>query len=114
MSGAGTNGRCFPSEVLQKFAGSDITINVRGGDLYQTGESTPLYVVDGVPIDLSGMIPGDIQSIDVLKLCCFHCIYGSRAELWLTKRQVCGYYIECLCRAFLEKKVDVMNSEECL
>jgi TonB-linked SusC/RagA family outer membrane protein len=58
--------------------GSDITINVRGAASIN-GESTPLYVVDGVPIDnLSGINPGDIESIDVLKDAASAALYGSR------------------------------------
>ena len=57
--------------------GSDITINVRGAASIN-GESTPLYVVDGVPIDnLSGINPNDIESIEVLKDASSTAIYGS-------------------------------------
>lgn len=60
--------------------GSDITINVRGAASIN-GESTPLYVVDGVPIDnLSGINPNDIESIDVLKDAASAAIYGSRGS----------------------------------
>ena len=60
--------------------GSDITINVRGAASIN-GESTPLYVVDGVPIDnLSGINPNDIESIDVLKDAASASIYGSRGS----------------------------------
>ena len=60
--------------------GSDITINVRGAASIN-GESTPLYVVDGVPIEsLSGINPNDIESIDVLKDAASAAIYGSRGS----------------------------------
>lgn len=60
--------------------GSDITINIRGAASI-SGTTTPLYVVDGVPIDnLSGINPGDIESIDVLKDAASAAIYGSRGS----------------------------------
>ena len=97
----------FPSEVLQEAPGSDITINVRGAASIN-GESTPLYVVDGVPIDnLSGINPGDIESIDVLKDAASAAIYGSRGSngvvLVTTKKGKTGapvITLKCLCRRF--------------
>ena len=100
--------------------GSDITINVRGAASIN-GESTPLYVVDGVPIDnLSGINPGDIESIDVLKDAASAAIYGSRGSngvvLVTTKKGKTGAPVITLnayaAVSSLEKKVDVMNSEE--
>lgn len=99
---------------------SDITINVRGAASIN-GESTPLYVVDGVPIDnLSGINPGDIESIDVLKDAASAAIYGSRGSngvvLVTTKKGKTGAPVITLnayaAVSSLEKKVDVMNSEE--
>ncbi len=100
--------------------GSDITINVRGTASIN-GESTPLYVVDGVPIDnLSGINPNDIESIDVLKDAASAAIYGSRGSngviLVTTKRGKTGKPVITLnaYAAFssLERKVDVMDSNE--
>ena len=100
--------------------GSDITINVRGAASIN-GESTPLYVVDGVPIDnLSGINPNDIESIDVLKDAASASIYGSRGSngvvLITTKKGKTGKPVITLnayaAVSSLEKKVDVMNSEE--
>lgn len=100
--------------------GSDITINVRGTASIN-GESTPLYVVDGVPIDnLSGINPNDIESIDVLKDAASAAIYGSRGSngviLVTTKKGKTGKPLITLnaYAAFssLERKVDVMDSEE--
>ncbi|PXV65879.1 TonB-linked SusC/RagA family outer membrane protein [Dysgonomonas alginatilytica] len=100
--------------------GGDITINVRGAASIN-GESSPLYVVDGVPIDnLSGINPNDIQSIEVLKDAASAAIYGSRGSngvvLVTTKRGKKGKAIISLSAytgiANVEKTVDVMNSGE--
>ena len=100
--------------------GSDITINVRGAASIN-GESTPLYVVDGVPIDnLSGINPNDIESIDVLKDAASAAIYGSRGSngvvLVTTKKGKTGAPVITLnaytAISTLEKKVDVMDSNE--
>ena len=57
------------------------TIVIRGiGTLSNSGTSTPLYVVDGVPMDnLSYLNPQDIASISVLKDAASSSIYGTRA-----------------------------------
>lgn len=100
--------------------GSDITINVRGAASIN-GESTPLYVVDGVPIEsLSGINPNDIESIDVLKDAASAAIYGSRGSngvvLVTTKKGKTGKPVISLnaYAAFssLERKVDVMDGNE--
>lgn len=85
------------------------------------GESTPLYVVDGVPIEsLSGINPNDIESIDVLKDAASAAIYGSRGSngvvLVTTKKGKTGKPVISLnaYAAFssLERKVDVMDGNE--
>lgn len=57
---------------------ADIKIRVRGtGSITQ--DSSPLYIVDGFPVESISDIPsGDIQSIDVLKDAFSTAIYGSR------------------------------------
>ncbi len=57
---------------------ADIKIRVRGaGSLTQ--DSSPLYIVDGFPVESISDIPAsDIQSIDVLKDAFSTAIYGSR------------------------------------
>lgn len=57
------------------------SIVIRGiGTLSNSGTSTPLYVVDGVPIDnLSYLNPQDIATISVLKDAASTSIYGTRA-----------------------------------
>lgn len=58
---------------------ADIRIRVRGG-MSITGDNSPLYIIDGVPMEnaLSIISPQDIQSIDVLKDAAATAIYGSR------------------------------------
>ena len=57
------------------------TITIRGiGTLSNSGTSTPLYIVDGVPIDnISYLNTQDIASISVLKDAASTSIYGTRA-----------------------------------
>ena len=100
--------------------GSDITVNVRGAASIN-GLSTPLYVVDGVPLDnLSGINPSDIQSIDVLKDAASAAIYGSRGSngvvIVTTKKGKTGEPVFTLTSytaiANAERKVKVMTSDE--
>jgi TonB-linked SusC/RagA family outer membrane protein len=100
--------------------GSDLVINVRGAASL-TGSTTPLYIVDGVPLDnLSGINPSDIQSIDVLKDAASAAIYGSRGSngviLVTTKRGKTGKPVFTIAAytavATPERKVDVMSSDE--
>lgn len=57
------------------------TINIRGvGTLSNSHTSSPLIVVDGVPVDdMSFLNPEDIEDISVLKDASSSAIYGSRA-----------------------------------
>jgi len=59
--------------------GADIQIVVRGGGSL-TQDNSPLYIVDGVPLDnaLSIISPSEIQAIDVLKDVASTAIYGAR------------------------------------
>ncbi|MDT0677195.1 SusC/RagA family TonB-linked outer membrane protein [Autumnicola musiva] len=75
--------------------GGGMTIRVRGNSSLNSG-NTPLYVIDGVPIEsselstlngsenhglnpLAAINPGDIESIEILKDAASTAIYGSRA-----------------------------------
>lgn len=60
---------------------ADPTVVIRGiGTLSNSGVSTPLYVVDGVPMENLGYLnPNDIESISVLKDASSTAIYGTRA-----------------------------------
>jgi TonB-linked SusC/RagA family outer membrane protein len=100
--------------------GADITIQVRGAASI-TGQSTPLYVIDGVPVDnLSGLNPSDIKSIDVLKDAASAAIYGSRGSngviLISTKRGKTGKPVISLTAytavSNVERYVDVLTSDE--
>ena len=61
--------------------GAEPTVVIRGvGTLSNSATSTPLYVVDGVPIDnISYLNTQDIESISVLKDASSSSIYGTRA-----------------------------------
>ena len=67
-------------EITQEsgFIGDGFKVNIRG--LGTNGNSSPIYVVDGVVGgDISGLSPNDIASIDVLKDAATAAIYGARA-----------------------------------
>ncbi|KAA6328060.1 TonB-dependent receptor SusC, partial [termite gut metagenome] len=57
---------------------AEVKIRVRGGGSV-TGDNTPLFIVDGFPVNsISDISPNDIESIDVLKDASSTAIYGSR------------------------------------
>ena len=60
--------------------GSDSRIQIRGISS-MSGNTTPLYIVDGMPYDgtLVSINPSDIESISVLKDAAASSLYGSRA-----------------------------------
>jgi len=100
--------------------GADIAVQVRGAASI-SGSATPLYVVDGVPLDnLSGINPSDIASIDVLKDAASAAIYGSRGSngvvLIATKRGKSGVPVLSIssytAMASAERKVAVLTSDE--
>ncbi|MFO8000153.1 MAG: TonB-dependent receptor [Marinilabilia sp.] len=58
--------------------GEGFKVNIRG--LGTVGDSSPLYVIDGVPGgNINNLNPSDIESIDVLKDAASASIYGARA-----------------------------------
>ena len=60
--------------------GSSSTVRVRGTT--SLNGSDPLYVIDGVPVDIGGidyLNPSDIESVEVLKDAASAAIYGARA-----------------------------------
>lgn len=71
-----------PGMSIQKVSaqpGDGFKVNIRG--LGTTGNSAPLYIVDGVTVpDINSLNPSDIESIDVLKDAASAAIYGSRAS----------------------------------
>ena len=57
---------------------ADIKIRVRGGGSI-TQDNSPLYIVDGFPVEsINDISSSEIQSIDVLKDAFSTAIYGSR------------------------------------
>lgn len=58
--------------------GEELNITIRGNASLHA-EDTPLYIVDGIPVDdLAGLNNSDIASIDILKDASSSAIYGSR------------------------------------
>jgi len=57
--------------------GASPRISIRG--TATLGNNDPLYIVDGVPTDISYVNPSDIESMDILKDASMAAIYGSRA-----------------------------------
>jgi TonB-linked SusC/RagA family outer membrane protein len=56
------------------------TLRIRGvGTLGNGAKNNPLILIDGIPDDLNGLDPNDIESISVLKDASAAAIYGSRA-----------------------------------
>lgn len=77
------------------FLGAGYKVTIRG--LGTNGSASPLYVVDGVPGgSIDGLVPTDIESIDVLKDAASAAIYGARAAngviLITTKRGKAGVF----------------------
>jgi len=73
--------------------GSTATIRIRG--ITTIGDSNPLIIVDGVPVDnINDINPNDVQDMSVLKDAASASIYGSRAAagviLITTKRAKSG------------------------
>lgn len=101
--------------------GSELQIRVRGAASINA-DATPLYVVDGIPVDDLGSInPNDIQSIEVLKDASSSAIYGSRGAngvvLITTKQAKADEKVRVQFQASygiqsLERKVDVLSPEE--
>ena len=57
--------------------GDGFKVNIRGAGT--NGNTTPLYVVDGVVGDINSVNPADIERVDVLKDAASSAIYGARA-----------------------------------
>ncbi|MRX70083.1 TonB-linked outer membrane protein, SusC/RagA family [Flavobacterium resistens] len=71
-------GRAAGVTVVNGAPGTSPTVSIRG--LATMGNSTPLYVIDGVLTgNLSGLNPSDIESISVLKDASTTALYGSKA-----------------------------------
>jgi TonB-linked SusC/RagA family outer membrane protein len=62
--------------------GNTAIVRIRGFASFsgQPGGNDPLYIIDGVPGDISSLNPSDIESIQVLKDAASGSIYGARAS----------------------------------
>lgn len=116
--------------IQGKAAGVDITSNERPGQLGSilirgvrslTASNSPLYVVDGIPLQAGGIDainPNDIETIDILKDASATAIYGSRGAngvvLVTTKKGKIGKvtldYVGTATIETLQDRADMMNS----
>lgn len=100
--------------------GSSVNVRIRG--IGTLGNATPLYVVDGYPVeDQAGYInPDDIASMSILKDASAIAIYGSRASngvvMITTKRGSSdGMVVDfssSWSNQFAPKKLEVMNAQQ--
>lgn len=113
-------------------AGVDITSNERPGEMGSvlvrgvrslSASNSPLYVVDGIPLNAGGieaLNPSDIESIDVLKDASATAIFGSRGAngviMVTTKRGKEGRlslnYLAVTTIENMQDRVEMMNSAE--
>lgn len=80
-AGQAIQGKAAGVQVIQPNGapGGETVIRVRGTTSFN-GNSDPLYVVDGVPVDnINFLSPNDIENINILKDASSAAIYGSRA-----------------------------------
>ncbi|NVO18522.1 MAG: TonB-dependent receptor [Bacteroidetes bacterium] len=114
-----TSGLTIASSSGQPGAG--ITVRVRGTT--SINNSDPLYVVDGVPVDVGGidyLNSSDVESIEVLKDAASAAIYGTRAAngviLITTKKGKSGSmkvsYNTYFGTQSPAKKLDLLNATE--
>ncbi|HSD08503.1 SusC/RagA family TonB-linked outer membrane protein, partial [Flavobacterium sp.] len=96
--------------------GSGISVNIRGVGSF--GSTSPLYIVDGYPIeDISYLNPNDIQSISVLKDASASALYGVRASNGVVivqtksakKGAMAVEFNTWLSTSDLHKKIDLLN-----
>lgn len=99
---------------------ADIIVRVRGGGSI-TQDNSPLYIVDGFPVDnLKDISPTDIESIDVLKDASSTAVYGARGANGVinvtTKRARSGKttvsFNSYISYRTLSKKLDVLDPYE--
>jgi TonB-linked SusC/RagA family outer membrane protein len=124
-----------PLQAMQgKIAGVDITSNERPGEIGSirirgerslTASNAPLFVVDGIPLQGTGienLNPNDIQSIEVLKDASATAIYGSRGAngvvLVTTKKgrngKISLNYSGTFSLENMHDRMEMMNSAEWL
>jgi Outer membrane receptor proteins, mostly Fe transport len=99
--------------------GADFKVVIRG--LGTTGNSSPLYIVDGVQLDnISFLNNADIESIDVLKDAASAAIYGNRAAngvvLITTKKGKVGEAVVSYDGYYgvqnVYKKIDMLDAQQ--
>lgn len=99
---------------------AEINIRVRGGASL-TQSSTPLYIVDGFPVNsINDLSPSDIASIDVLKDASSTAIYGSRGAngvVIITTKSGTSGKVTVSFNSFygvkkIAKKLDVLSPED--
>lgn len=96
--GGSLQGKMSGISILSKggFPGAETAIKIRGINTFGGGDSSPLVVIDGVPVSagFETLNPSDIESVNVLKDASSAAIYGSRAAngviLITTKKGVTG------------------------
>jgi TonB-linked SusC/RagA family outer membrane protein len=118
--------------IQGKAAGVDITSNERPGQVGSilirgvrslTASNSPLYVVDGIPLQAGGIDainPNDIETIDILKDASATAIYGSRGAngvvLVTTKKGKAGKvsmdYVGTATIETLNDRAEMMNSAQ--
>lgn len=98
--------------------GASPVVRIRG--LGTIGSNSPLYVIDGIPGDIDGINPNDVESINILKDAAAATIYGSRASngviVVTTKRGQTGKPVVTLNSyvgtSSITKKIGVLNREQ--
>ncbi|WP_246021947.1 SusC/RagA family TonB-linked outer membrane protein [Flavobacterium cellulosilyticum] len=114
-------GRAAGVTVINGAPGSSPTVSIRG--LSTMGNSSPLYVIDGVLTgNLSGLSPNDIETISVLKDASTTALYGSKAFngviIVTTKKGKKGAGVltfnTYLGSQSVSKRFDVMNTQQYL
>jgi len=99
--------------------GDPVKIRIRG--VSTNGDSSPLYVVDGVPTnDISYLNPDDIESVDILKDAASTAIYGTRAAngvVLITTRQGQSGQTNISFQSYYgwqnpTKRLDMLNAKE--
>lgn len=98
--------------------GAEPVVRVRG--TATIGNNNPLYVIDGIPGEISSINPSDIESINVLKDASAATIYGSRASngviVITTKRGQSGSPQVSLTSymgvSSVTKKIDILTREQ--
>ena len=72
-------GRAAGVSIIQESGSPDATASIRIRGVGTTNNTSPLFVVDGLPMnDIDYLNPNDIESIEILKDASASAIYGSR------------------------------------